>query len=83
VALAQKTAEHTSLATAEAAKLHSALRIFVAETARIVSNKGLEIIMGSETVNDTLKNEYIEKLRSLDLVGAEQNIINEMDKILL
>jgi len=83
VALAQKTAEHLRDSAPDAAKLQSTLRIFVAETARLVSNKGLEIIMGSENVNDTIKNEYIEKLHRLDLVGAEQNIISEMDKILL
>jgi len=82
-ALARKTAEHLYESANDAAKLNATLRIFVAETARLVSNKGLEIIMGSETLNDETKKEYLEKLHCLDLVKAEQNIITEMDKILL
>ncbi|MDD5764817.1 MAG: acyl-CoA dehydrogenase family protein, partial [Candidatus Marinimicrobia bacterium] len=82
VALAQKTAEHLHNGASDAAKLHSTLRIFVSETARLVSNKGLEIIVGNETVNDETKKEYLEKLHNLDLVRSEQNIINEMDQIL-
>jgi alkylation response protein AidB-like acyl-CoA dehydrogenase len=82
VALAQKTAEHLHDSAPDAGKLQSILRIFVAETVRLVSNKGLEIILGSATVNDETKNEYLEKLHDLDLFKAEQNIINDMDQIL-
>jgi len=81
--LARKTVGHLHNSAPDAGKLQSTLRIFVAEVARLVSNKGLEIIMGSETVNDEIKKEYLEKLHCLDLVKAEQNIITEMDKILL
>jgi len=81
VALARKTAEHLSLAESDLDKLYSILRIFVAETARLVSNKGLEIIMGSETVNDEIKEEWIEKLKSLDMVSAKRNIIDTMNKV--
>ena len=40
-------------------------------------------MLGSATVNEETKKEYLEKLHHLDSVNAEQNIINEMDKILL
>lgn len=83
MALARKTAEHIKRAESDSDKLKSILRIFVAETVRLVSNKSLEIMLGSATVNEETKKEYLEKLHHLDSVNAEQNIINEMDKILL
>jgi len=83
MALARKTAEHIKRAESDSDKLKSILRIFVAETVRLVSNKSLEIMLGSATVNEETKKEYLEKLHHLDPVNAEQNIINEMDKILL
>ncbi|MFA4922230.1 MAG: hypothetical protein WC611_08885, partial [Candidatus Neomarinimicrobiota bacterium] len=82
VALSHKTAEHLRTSAPDASKLQSALRIFVAEMAWLVSNKGMEIIMGCETVDDATKKEYLEKLHNLDLVKMELNIINEMDNIL-
>lgn len=81
VALSHKTAEHLRTSAPDASKLQSALRIFVAEMACLVSNKGMEIIMGCETVDDATKKEYLEKLHSLDLVCAEQNIIDSMNKV--
>jgi len=83
MALARKTVEHIKRAESDSDKLKSILRIFVAETVRLVSNKSLEIVLGSATVNEETKKEYLEKLHHLDSVNAEQNIINEMDKILL
>ena len=83
MALARKTVEHIKRAELDSDKLKSILRIFVAETVRLVSNKSLEIMLGSATVNEETKKEYLEKLHHLDSVNAEQNIINEMDKILL
>ncbi|MCK9484223.1 MAG: acyl-CoA dehydrogenase family protein, partial [Candidatus Marinimicrobia bacterium] len=62
VALSHKTAEHLRTSAPDASKLQSALRIFVAEMAWLVSNKGMEIIMGCETVDDATKKEYLEKL---------------------
>jgi len=50
--------------------------------ARIISNKGMEIIMGSDIVSDETKKEWIEKVKNLNVVRAESNIITEMDKIL-
>ncbi|MDD5541357.1 MAG: acyl-CoA dehydrogenase family protein [Candidatus Marinimicrobia bacterium] len=82
VALSHKTAEHLRTSAPDASKLQSALRIFVAEMAWLVSNKGMEIIMGCETVDDATKKEYLGKLHRLDLVKVELNIINEMDNIL-
>ncbi|MCK9559802.1 MAG: acyl-CoA dehydrogenase family protein [Candidatus Marinimicrobia bacterium] len=81
VALSHKTAEHLRTSAPDASKLQSALRIFVAEMAWLVSNKGMEIIMGCETVDDATKKEYLEKLHRLDLVCAEQNIIDSMNKV--
>ena len=81
-ALVRKTAEHLRDALPDAIQLQSVLRIFVAEMARLISNKGMEIIMGSETVSDETKKEWIEKVKNLNVVRAEYNIITEMDKIL-
>ncbi|HQM35886.1 MAG TPA: acyl-CoA dehydrogenase family protein [Candidatus Marinimicrobia bacterium] len=81
-ALVRKTAEHLRDSAPDANQLRSVLRIFVAEMARLISNKGMEIIMGSETVSDETKKEWIEKVKNLNVVRAEYNIITEMDKIL-
>ena len=81
-ALVRKTAEHLRDALPDAIQLQSVLRIFVAEMARLISNKGMEIILGSETVSDETKKEWIEKVKNLNVVRAEYNIITEMDKIL-
>ena len=81
-ALVRKTAEHLRDSAPDAIQLRSVLRIFVAEMARLISNKGMEIIMGSETVSDETKKEWIEKVKNLNVVRAEYNIITEMDKIL-
>jgi len=81
-ALVRKTAEHLRDSAPDANQLRSVLRIFVAEMARLISNKGMEIILGSETVSDETKKEWIEKEKNLNVVRAEYNIITEMDKIL-
>lgn len=81
-ALVRKTAEHLRDSAPDANQLRSVLRIFVAEMARLISNKGMEIILGSETVSDETKKEWIEKVKNLNVVRAEYNIITEMDKIL-
>jgi alkylation response protein AidB-like acyl-CoA dehydrogenase len=81
-AFIRKTAEHLPGALPDAIQLQSALRIFVAEVARLISNKGMEIIMGSDIVSDETKKEWIEKVKNLNVARAESNIITEMDKIL-
>ncbi|HPC35170.1 MAG TPA: acyl-CoA dehydrogenase family protein [Candidatus Marinimicrobia bacterium] len=81
-ALVRKTAEHLRDSAPDALQLQSILRIFVAETARLISNKGMEIIMGSEAVSCETKKEWIEKVKKVDVARAENNIITEMDKIL-
>ena len=80
-ALVRKTAEHLRDALPDAIQLQSVLRIFVAEMARLISNKGMEIIMGSETVNEEIKEEWIEKIKCLDIVSAKRNIIDTMNNI--
>ncbi len=80
-ALVRKTAEHLRDALPDAIQLQSVLRIFVAEVARLISNKGMEIIMGSETVNEEIKEEWIEKIKCLDIVSAKRNIIDTMNNI--
>lgn len=79
--LARKTAEQVQHNSPDTEKFRSILKVFVAETARIVSNKCMEIIMGSETVTDELKKEWKEKIANIDLPRAEMNVIAEMDKI--
>ena len=80
-ALVRKTAEHLRDSAPDANQLRSVLRIFVAEVARLISNKGMEIIMGSETVNEEIKEEWIEKIKCLDIVSAKRNIIDTMNNI--
>jgi alkylation response protein AidB-like acyl-CoA dehydrogenase len=82
VALVRKTAKHLRDSATDAAQLQSVLRIFVADTARLISNNGMEIIMGSEIVSDETKKEWIENIKKVDVARAEYNIITEMDKIL-
>jgi hypothetical protein len=41
----------------------------------------MEIIMGSETVNEEIKEEWIEKIKCLDIVSAKRNIIDTMNNI--
>ncbi|HRU93494.1 MAG TPA: acyl-CoA dehydrogenase, partial [Candidatus Marinimicrobia bacterium] len=81
-ALVRKTAERLRDSTPDAIQLRSVLRIFIAEMARLISNWGMEIIMGSDIVSDETKEEWIEKVRNLNVARAESNIITEMDKIL-
>ena len=80
-ALVRKTAEHLRDSAPDANQLRSVLRIFVAEMARLISNKGMEIILGSETVNEEIKEEWIEKIKCLDIVSAKRNIIDTMNNI--
>lgn len=81
-ALVRKTAEHLRDSAPDANQLRSVLRIFVAEVARLISNKGMEIILGSEIVSDETQKEWIENVKKVDVARAESNIITEMDKIL-
>ncbi|PIS27444.1 MAG: acyl-CoA dehydrogenase [Candidatus Marinimicrobia bacterium CG08_land_8_20_14_0_20_45_22] len=82
-ALARKTAAHLQDSAPDAAKLQSTLRVFVAEAARLVSNKGLEIVLGSDIVSDETKKEWLQKVKRMEFESAEQNVISEMDQLLL
>ena len=81
MALARKTVEHIKRAESDSDKLKSILRIFVAETARLVSNKSLEIMLGSATVNEETKKDLTENLKKFDLAEVLKNIIVSMNSV--
>lgn len=80
VAMARKTARAVRAGAPDAEKLTVMNRVFAREVARVVSQKAVEIIIGSGALDDAAIAELKAKTSLDELLCSQQGLVADMDK---
>ncbi len=80
VAMARKTARAIRASAPGAEKLAVMNRVFAREVARVVSQKAVEIIIGSGVLDDAAVSDFKAKTSLDELLCSQQGLVADMDK---
>jgi alkylation response protein AidB-like acyl-CoA dehydrogenase len=80
VAMARKTARAIRASAPGAEKLSVMNRVFAREVARVVSQKAVEIIIGSGVLDDAAVSDFKAKTSLDELLCSQQGLVADMDK---
>ncbi|MGB5745689.1 MAG: acyl-CoA dehydrogenase family protein [Desulfobacterales bacterium] len=79
--LARKALAKVTNGQADAGKMELISRLFANETAQMVSQGILKIVMGCGACDLDMTNDFMQKIAYTELTASCQNIINDMDKL--
>jgi hypothetical protein len=79
--LARKALSKVKNGDADAEKIKLISRLFANETAQMVSQGILKIVMGCGACDLDMTNSFMQKIAYTELTASCQNIINDMDKL--
>ena len=80
VAMARKTARAVREGASDAEKLTVMNRVFAREAAKVVSQKALEIVIGSGVLDDAAISDFKAKTSLDELVYSQQGLVADLDK---